>query len=219
MMMGYEEDGQKYVSLAGLRARGWTGGIVQRLLGAPDRLAVNPRFRSAPHTRLYRAERVEAAERSQGFRAVAETAGRRSEAVRAALERRRAEVMERVRNEPIEVPRLDPGKLALRAVEHRARHCPGSAEGPGERPETEAAAVEGASRASLDRWKVEYLRHRLGGYDQLLDRLPVGGRSSGRAEAAALLRRRVYAAIAEAYPTLARECERQARDQWHGPPP
>lgn len=73
-MTGHEVDGQKYVSLAGLRARGWTGGIVRRLLGAPDRLAVNPRFRSAPHTRLYRAERVAAAERSEGFRAVAETA-------------------------------------------------------------------------------------------------------------------------------------------------
>jgi hypothetical protein len=166
-MGGYEEDGRRYVSLAGLRARGWTGGMVHRLLGAPDRLALNPRFRAAPPARLYRVERVEAAERSEEFRVVAEAAARRSDAVRAALRRRQEEVLERIRAEPIEVPRLDSDKLASRAVEHRKRSEtdppggggnpePGAVGGP------EAAGAPGrAGRASLDHWKVDYLVQRL----------------------------------------------------------
>ncbi|MFF4354148.1 hypothetical protein [Streptomyces sp. NPDC001530] len=229
--MGYEEDGQRYVSLAGLRVRGWSGAIVHRLLGPPDRLGVNPRFRSAPYTRLYRAERVEAAERSEEFRAVAETAVRRprevrgSEAVRAEIARRREAVLEQIRVEPIEVPHLDPGKLALRAVEHRARRemergrrAPAQADTDTD-TDTNAGAGECTGRASLDLWKVDYLCHRLTHYDRLLDRLPGPERSTERAEAAALLRRRTYAAIAEAYLALAQECTRQLREQGLGPPP
>lgn len=242
---GYQEDGQRYVSSAGLRARGWTGGTVRRLLGAPDRLSVNPRFRSAPHTRLYRAERVDAAERSEEFRKVAESAVRRSDAVRAELERRREAVLERIRTEPIDVPRLDPGKLALRTVEYRARReaewgqrsggvtSAGAGRGlPGSRDRTESrspvpdrdrdrtasdsghrASADSSDRASLLRWKVDYLRHRLSHYERLLDGLSEGERSPGRAEAVTLLRRRIYGAIADAYPALAQECERRARDQ------
>lgn len=66
--MRYREDGRQYVSLAGLRMRGWTGPLVLRLLGPPDRLAIDPRARAAPQLRLYRVERVEAAERSEEFR-------------------------------------------------------------------------------------------------------------------------------------------------------
>ncbi|MFI1694526.1 hypothetical protein ACH419_00970 [Streptomyces bobili] len=66
--MRFAEDERRYVSLAGLRLRGWTGALVHRLLGAPDRLSVDPRVRAAPQVRLYRVERVEAAERGEEFR-------------------------------------------------------------------------------------------------------------------------------------------------------
>jgi len=206
----HEEDGQRYVSLAGLRARGWTGGMVHRLLGAPDRLSVNPRLRAAPQVRLYRFDRVEAAERGDEFRRVSESSARRSEAVRNAVRRRRLEILERIRTEPIEVPRLEPGKLALRAVEHRARQ---EAVAGGLIELAGGDSAQGTGRASLAPWKVDYLRHRMSHYHQLLEGLPGGERDSGRAEAEELLRRRICAAIAEAYPPLEQECERQTRDQ------
>ncbi|MEU9285321.1 hypothetical protein AB0D57_11485 [Streptomyces sp. NPDC048275] len=239
--MGYQEYGQRYVSMAGLRARGWTGGIVHRLLGAPDRLGCHPRSRTAPYTRFYRVERVEEAERSWGFRAVTETeaASERSKQVPGAVERRRMEVLERIRVEPTGVPRLDPGKLALRAVGHRARREAEwgrlkGAEGEDSGRSRAAAQRRDSSgagdlvpygrpssgtgdRTSLAPWKVDYLRHRLIHYEQLLDGLPGRGRTSGRAEAVALLRRRIYAAIGEAHPNLAQECARQVRDQGLGP--
>jgi hypothetical protein len=65
----YEEDGRRYVSLAGLRMRGWAaGGLVHRLLGPPHRLSVDPRARASLPVHLYRLERVEAAEQSHEFR-------------------------------------------------------------------------------------------------------------------------------------------------------
>ncbi|MFH8770666.1 MULTISPECIES: hypothetical protein [unclassified Streptomyces] len=85
-----------HVSIAGLRARGWTAELVRRLLGEPDLLRVNPYSASAPRTRLYRVERVEAAEQSAEFRAVAAAAVRRSIAARAAVGRRRRELSARV---------------------------------------------------------------------------------------------------------------------------
>ncbi|MFD5402102.1 hypothetical protein [Streptomyces griseorubiginosus] len=80
-----------HLSAAGLRARGWTAGMIRRLLGEPDLRQANPYFRTAPPTRLYSVERIEAVERSEEFRAFSALAVRRSGAVReAALRRRRA---------------------------------------------------------------------------------------------------------------------------------
>ncbi|TCR22233.1 hypothetical protein [Streptomyces sp. BK205] len=41
-----------HLSAAGLRARGWTAGMIRRLLGEPDLRRANPYFRTAPPTRL-----------------------------------------------------------------------------------------------------------------------------------------------------------------------
>lgn len=201
------EPPRTHLSAAGLRARGWTPAMVRQLLGEPDLLRSHPHFDSAaPQTRLYDVERVEAAERSEEFRGASAVAARRSAAARAAALRRRREVLARIAAEPIDVPRLAPDRLATLAVEYRNRldeertlwrrgHVP------------TPATVDGAQPGVLDRWKVDYLRHRLIRYDDVLAELR--GRT-GRAAAEELLGRRIYAAIAETYPDLARECERQS---------
>jgi hypothetical protein len=213
---GEDSERGMYVSAGELRARGWTRGMVRRLLGEPDLLRVHPRFREAgPPIRLYRVDRVEAAERSEEFRTVAAAAARRSAAARATAQRRRREVLARIVAEPIDVPRLPPHRLAALAVEHRNRR---DAEPAHERwnHAPEPATVEGADRAALDRWKVDYLRHQLIRYDELL----AGWYgSTGRGAAEELLRRRIYEAIAEAHPHLERECERRLSEREYGPPP
>ena len=194
---GESRAARSHLSAAGLRARGWTAGMVRQLLGEPDLFRANPHVRWSPPTRLYCVERVETAERSDAFRAVAATAARRSAAARSAARRRRREVLTRITAEPIDVPRLTPQRLTALAVEHRNRQ---------DEQRTYTATVEGTDPTELDRWKVDYLRHRLTRYDELLSGL-YG--TTGRAAAEELLRRRLYAAIAEAYPLLAQECERR----------
>ena len=58
----------------------------------------------------------------------------------------------------------------------------------------------------LERITVNYVRHRLTSYDRNLER--VAGQI-GVALAITAIRKRIYAAIAETYPHLAPECERQ----------
>jgi len=58
----------------------------------------------------------------------------------------------------------------------------------------------------LDRITVNHLRHELSSYEAELAAL-FG--KTGRAEATAVIRKRVYRAIADAYPELAAECGRQ----------
>ncbi|WP_328441181.1 hypothetical protein OHA71_37800 [Streptomyces sp. NBC_00444] len=204
-----------HISAAGLRARGWTPGMVRRLLGEPDLLRVNPHFRAAPQIRLYLVERVESAERSEEFRAVAAAAARRSASAKVATQRRRQEMLARIAAEPVDVPRLAERKLAAMAVDHH--NCQ-----DGQRnyerwgQSADPPTADGTGPPDLDRWKVDYLRHRLTRYDELLSGLHG---STGRAAAEDLLRRRVYTAIAEAYPHLAQECERQLREREWGPPP
>jgi hypothetical protein len=188
--------------------------MVRQLLGEPDLLRAHPHFRSAPRTRLYLVERIEAAERSDEFRAVSAAAARRSTAAQAAARRRRREVVARIAAEPIAVPRLAPYRLAALAVEHRNRRDGERAyERWGHVPDP--ATVESADPGALQRWKVNYLRHRLTRYDELLHGLHG---SIGRAAAEELLRRRVYTAVSEAYPDLRQECERQLRERDSGPP-
>ncbi|MGW5768254.1 hypothetical protein ACWEVY_03760 [Streptomyces longwoodensis] len=187
-MVGRERDGEvaggrgAHLSVAGLRARGWTVGMVRRLLGEPDLVLDHPSFR-AVRTRLYRVERVEVVERSEEFRTLAATAARRSAVARAAALRRSREVLARIAAVPIDVPRLDPRRLAT------------------------LAGVDGSEeRGAAARLQVDHLWHHLWRYDALLS----GSRGRvGRQAAEFLLARRILAAIAEAYPHLAQECARR----------
>ncbi|MEU2231027.1 hypothetical protein [Streptomyces vietnamensis] len=183
-------DRTTYVTLAGVRRRGWTDAMVRDLLGTPDVQGRDPRRWSLAPVRLYLLARVEAVERTPEF---AETAALcRTSASGAHAERRRAAVLTAIRAEPIEVPLLPRPELERRAVRHR--HLLG-ARSPGPDP-----------AGALVRWQVSYLRHALSRYEALLDGL-YG--ETGRGEAERLLRQRLYEAIAAAYPSLARECRRR----------
>ena len=187
-------DRTTYVSLDGVRGRGWTDAMVRDLLGTPDVQGRDPRRWSLAPVRLYLLARVETVERTPEFAETAALCRARASASGVHAERRRAAVLSAIRAEPIEVPRLPRPELERRAVRHRrllgARSPGGGATGPG----------------ALVRWQVNYLRHALSRYETLLDGL-YG--VTGRAEAEGLLRTRLYEAIAEAYPALAAECLRR----------
>ncbi|MFE5828936.1 hypothetical protein ACFQ67_08845 [Streptomyces sp. NPDC056488] len=216
-------DRTTYVSLAGMRRRGWTDAMVRDLLGTPDVQGRDPRRWSLAPVRLYLLARVETVERTPEFAGAAELSRVRSPATGAYAERRRAAVLAAIRAEPIEVPRLPGPELERRAVRHRHLLGPrspgasepdgggggGSAVRTGRAPGPEGGGGvrrAGAPSGTLVRWQVSYLRHALSRYEALLDGL-YG--ETGRGEAERLLRRRLYEAIGAAYPPLARECRRR----------
>ncbi|MFB7030538.1 MULTISPECIES: hypothetical protein [unclassified Streptomyces] len=121
-------DRTTYVSLAGVRRRGWTDAMVRDLLGTPDVQGRDPRRWSLAPVRLYLLARVETVERTPEFAGASELSRVRSPATGAYAERRRAAVLAAIRAEPIEVPRLPGPELERRAVRHR--HLLG-ARGPG----------------------------------------------------------------------------------------
>ena len=51
-------DETKYITVSGLKARGWTASLIQRFLGKEDKTAENPHYHSAPMMRLYDLNRV-----------------------------------------------------------------------------------------------------------------------------------------------------------------
>ncbi|MGA5702334.1 hypothetical protein [Peterkaempfera bronchialis] len=198
-----------YYTLGALRARGWTPSMVRDLLGEPDAQGRSPFYGPAVPTRMYAIGRVETAEGTEEFARSLAAAARRSAAAREAAARRRREVLDRIVAEPVEVPRLSRDELAEQAVRHRNRRDRERAwDRPDHVPRPAVAATTDA--AALARWQVDYLRHRLTGYDALLDGL-YG--SAGRTEAAQLLRERIHDAIAGTYPELAAECRRRLAER------
>ncbi|WP_406863854.1 hypothetical protein ABZO31_26845 [Streptomyces sp. HUAS MG47] len=186
-------DRTTYTTLTGLRRRGWTDTMVRSLLGEPDVQGRSPRLWSLAPVRLYLLARVEAVERTEEFALCARApGGSRSAAATAGAQARRRAVLAAIRAEPVAVPCLPPPDLERRAVRHRRL--------------LGARGSEEITPVLLVRWQVNYLRHALKRYEALLDGL-FG--DVGLAEARRLLDRRLYEAIAGAYPALAEECRRR----------
>lgn len=202
------------VTLAGLKGRGWTDGVVKRFLGEQDALVTNPSYRSGPRMRLYDLPRVERTEQSEAWRGWGEkTQARRQNASVRQTERMiaaRATLMAEINAVEICIPRLPKDGLFRPAVDNRNAQSQRHAESSGRLDPHTDATVDSADTAALQRWAVNHLRHVKTDYDWLLD--SVTGRV-GVTEARLLIRERVLDAIAGQYPYLAAECARQKAER------
>lgn len=193
------------VGTRALKERGWTEAAIRRFLGEADKLVPNPAYRSAAPARLYRLDRVTAAEETDAWRTWRAKAIERSERSRKVADRRRIDLLAEVARIPVQIPILNWKHLAMTAVEHRNIR---DADRAWDRDwEPDPADVNSVDDATLHRWCVNYLRHQHTSYDGDLNDLYA---RVGRVEAASLIRRRACMAIGEAYPVLAREAARQA---------
>lgn len=96
------------ISLSALRERGWTRGMVDKLLGVPDGTAPNPRFRRAAPVRLYSLERVEAAEATEAYARLFEVGRARGKAAQRAAEARKATLLEAIAGMEVSVEKGHP---------------------------------------------------------------------------------------------------------------
>ncbi len=74
-----------YLLTAGLKARGWTEGLIRRLLGEPALLRPNPHYHSGAPMRLYALDRVKSLEQSDIWTQTAATRARRKGAAAQAV--------------------------------------------------------------------------------------------------------------------------------------
>jgi hypothetical protein len=169
--------------------------MVRDLLGEEDQRRRNPWYGSAAPVRLWSWKRVLAAEATGDFAARREAVARRQRAARDAARVRAQRLREWAETVVITVGRMPVGVAMARATESYNRWH-----------QTEDPAGPWSDDAFLARITVNFLRHESTPYD---DEMAACRGLPGVRRAQSIVRARVLAAIGEAYPALAKECERQ----------
>lgn len=180
--------------------------MIKAFLPEHDRVVPNPHYKCAAPMRLYSLPRVEAAEATDEWRALKLKAEIRQSAAFQAAETKKRELLRALEGVAIEVPKLTEKDLVERACAHynqraAARFFSSSSDEERFRP-----ADAKSDESFLARISVNYLRHEMSPYEERL--AEVFG-MVGAEEARRLIREKVYAAIARAYPGLTEECGRQ----------
>ena len=176
---------------------GWSATLVARLLGEPDQ-----RKRISGYKwplALYALARVEQAEASAAFHEAQAALATRRAAAQQAVATKTTRLMAAVEAMRITVARRDLAQVRQSAIAHYYDRSGG-----------DVFASPQDSPAFLERITVNYLRHVLTRYDQAL--LSIAGKTGNRT-ALAVIRRRIYTAIADAYPALSAECARQLAER------
>lgn len=119
-----ETEKEVYISKSLLKLnRHWTDGLIKKFLGEPDKLEVNPCFKSAAPMCLYSMKKVKRIERRKTFK---EAKAKSENLQRAALERaekKRKEAIEFAKNVRIDIPQLKKGKTVGAAISQYNRHA------------------------------------------------------------------------------------------------
>lgn len=221
---------QGFYTKSQLKEKGWTKGLIEKFLPEPDKTKKNPHYRSGPPMQLYLSEKVEQVESTAEFGEAKEKASKRQESARKAAKTRRANLSkwrrDLIRDMQLNLPRYSHEVLRDLAIndynaelERRERRrqerldrrmLRGMEWQEDYHDDVEQEASPLSDAKFLSRITVNYARHSLTNYDDVLEELES---KLGTEKDFLYLRQRVYAAIAEAYPWLKEECDRQLRDR------
>lgn len=186
--------------------RGWTEGAILKFLGEPDKLGSNP-YSSKHPSHLYLKSRVEDEEKTNRFAEWKKKSATRRNAARKAANTRKEKTLHKVRS------RLDEIQLCPAAQGLSKKRLRKLAVNSYEDIEMERCGYgiprtvdKDAPASFIHRIEVNFLRHEATMYDAELEEY---AGSTGVREAVDAVRERVYEVIAEEYPHLKKECERQ----------
>lgn len=205
-----------YLTKAAIKKeRGWTDTAISKFLGDPDKLGSNP-YSSKTPSHLYLLSRVKKAERTKKFKEWKAKSEKRRSSARKAANTRKEKTLAKVRSRLGEI-RLHPRARGLSTKKLRKLAVASYEELELERNWDEPRMVEDdAPQEFIQRIEVNFLRHEATMYDAELEEY---AGSTGVREAVDMVRERVYEVIANEYPFLKKECERQlaerrAAEEW-----
>lgn len=192
------EEQSRMINLTGLKERGWTNSMVNKLLSAPL-LFQNPQYRRAAPMKKWWIEEVEAVEQTEEFQRLFKKAQVRKTAGSIAASKRKQATLDQIteitNNLQVHIwPEnlLEQETLAAKEeIEMQKGHY---------------SDVYNIQDNVLNRWKVNFVRHNLTNYEDVLNSL-YG--VVGKQEAYKILKYAVLDKIGESYPYLKEECQRQ----------
>lgn len=194
-----------YLTASELRRRGWTDSLIREFLPSPDKTTPNPWYRSAAPIRLYLKNKIADFEQTPDWQQKAKQAAKRKVAAAKAVNTKLEKLQREIESWKPAVPRLEEVELLRRACDSYNDHKLELSLRSYRDFEWTPATTD-SDESFLKRITVNYLRHKLTGYEAKLARQygKVGVRHSY-----ILISRKIFTAISEAYPELAEECERQ----------
>lgn len=181
----------KYLSSSHMRARGITDGLIQKFFPEPDKLGPNPRHPSFAPQKFYDLKRVLAVEATVAFTEAAAKAVQKQRGAQKALETKKTSTTSKARQAFVVngLEGLTDAQLRKNArADYNRRWDEEIQEG------TKAKATSASPKTFQARITVNYVRHQLSNYDQVLDQL---AGKTGRNEARTLMKALVVAHLDE----------------------
>lgn len=178
-----------------LLEKGWTRPLIKKLLPSPDKEVKNRM--SYGVTYLYSKKRVEDIERSDSFIEIKQAAQTRSSKAQKVADQTKTKNLNTVKKISITVARLEVEKVIDFAIESYNDH---------HYFDSTNYATKDSDQSFLDRIAVNFIRHELTFYDNMLHEQ---FRKVGKVEAIAIIQEKVFDEIAKIYPEFANEAKRQ----------
>lgn len=179
--------------------RGWSKSMIDKLLGEPDDFATNPHYKNSSPLKLYLISRVTSIECTEEFINLKLKKDKKSKVGVDVAFAKREKLLKEINETEIEVevlPSLELRKLSIESYNDRHQWL------------VPTNISDKIDKFFLDKMKVNYIRHHLTIYDELLNRI---ARNVGVDDAYILLQNKIFDAIKKAYPSLKTECNRQKR--------
>lgn len=198
----------EFCSKSTLKLRGWTEMAIERFLGTHDKEAPNPYYKSAPPMKLYLLSRAESIESSPEYLCFKTKSKSRQESSQKALKTKRHNLLRKVAKMEIFIQRKNIEDTIHDAVKSYNDFKSNMACERGDFDYQPAST--NSDKEFLTRITVNFLRHRCSQYEKILDR--IAGKV-GKNEAYALLNERIFKQIAQMYPELTEECDRQLSEK------
>lgn len=201
-----------YFSTQQLEERGWTKSLIKKFLPQPDDVQY---FRYGC-AYFYGHVHVKNIEATEEFLQLQAKALKRRETGKTVTEKRKKEYLDYLENRmPVRVREVQEEELIKEACDSYNRHQRDRAwrryeRGFGDDDFTTFEADQNSDQHFLDRIIVNYIRHDLTSYDNLLS--STHGKLA-KEEAIQIIRRRVFVAIAETYPNYCEEIKRQCTER------